>query len=169
MVFKFLEKTQQVGKGDPPQLAILLVTARKHPEQWIIPRGTVEVGETYEAAALREAYEEGGVLCDPSSVSKITSLSPKQGQNAEVFTMLCTEILSPSLWPEATQRQRQWVSIPKAQLLLRQAVTQVDFRAQISELLGTAWVSTACYPRKTIEDGAQQKANGLGLEMRGNL
>lgn len=40
---------------------ILLVTAKRNPDQWIFPKGHVEPGESAEAAALREAHEESGV------------------------------------------------------------------------------------------------------------
>jgi 8-oxo-dGTP pyrophosphatase MutT (NUDIX family) len=41
--------------------AVLLVTSRHFPENWIFPKGHVERGETLEAAALREAEEEAGI------------------------------------------------------------------------------------------------------------
>jgi 8-oxo-dGTP pyrophosphatase MutT (NUDIX family) len=42
----------------------LLVTARRNPDHWVFPKGHVEVGETFEAAARREAEEEAGVTGD---------------------------------------------------------------------------------------------------------
>jgi 8-oxo-dGTP pyrophosphatase MutT (NUDIX family) len=41
--------------------AVLLVTAKRNPDQWVFPKGHVERGETLEGAALREAEEEAGV------------------------------------------------------------------------------------------------------------
>ena len=46
------------GKSEP---RILLVTARRNPNNWIFPKGHVEEGETLKAAAVREAREEAGV------------------------------------------------------------------------------------------------------------
>jgi ADP-ribose pyrophosphatase YjhB (NUDIX family) len=55
------------------QARILLVTAKRNPGQWILPKGHVEHGESAEDAALREALEEGGVsgtlVGDAGSVS----------------------------------------------------------------------------------------------------
>ena len=48
----------RAGKSEP---RILLVTARRNPDNWIFPKGHVESGETLKAAALREAREEAGV------------------------------------------------------------------------------------------------------------
>ncbi len=46
------------GKSEP---RILLVTARRNPNNWIFPKGHVEQGETLKAAAVREAREEAGI------------------------------------------------------------------------------------------------------------
>ena len=48
----------RAGKTGP---RILLVTARRNPDNWIFPKGHVEPGETLRAAAVREAREEAGV------------------------------------------------------------------------------------------------------------
>jgi len=41
-------------------IEVLMVSAKKHPGQWIFPVGTVEPGETPEQAAVRECEEESG-------------------------------------------------------------------------------------------------------------
>jgi 8-oxo-dGTP pyrophosphatase MutT (NUDIX family) len=46
------------GREEP---RILLVTARRNPDNWIFPKGHVEDGETLKQAARREALEEAGV------------------------------------------------------------------------------------------------------------
>ncbi len=46
------------GKDEP---RILLVTARRNPDNWIFPKGHIEEGETRKDAAVREALEEAGV------------------------------------------------------------------------------------------------------------
>ena len=48
----------RAGKTGP---RILLVTARRNPDNWIFPKGHVESGETLKVAAVREAREEAGV------------------------------------------------------------------------------------------------------------
>lgn len=45
--------------GEP---RFLVVTARKNPGEWVLPKGHVEPGERPEEAALREAREEAGVV-----------------------------------------------------------------------------------------------------------
>lgn len=40
---------------------ILLVRAKKNPQNWIFPKGHIESGESAEAAAARELEEEAGI------------------------------------------------------------------------------------------------------------
>jgi 8-oxo-dGTP pyrophosphatase MutT (NUDIX family) len=40
---------------------VLLVTARRNPDNWIFPKGHIEDGESREDAAVREAREEAGI------------------------------------------------------------------------------------------------------------
>ncbi|HWP94371.1 MAG TPA: NUDIX domain-containing protein [Gammaproteobacteria bacterium] len=47
--------------ADRPGRPVVLIRRRHPPEGWAIPGGFVEVGETAEAAAVREAREETGL------------------------------------------------------------------------------------------------------------
>lgn len=42
-------------------LEVLLVTARRSPGEWVLPKGHIEKGETDREAAVREVLEESGV------------------------------------------------------------------------------------------------------------
>ncbi len=48
------------GKEKSRGFEVLTVSSRKFPGQWVFPVGTVEKGETFEKAALRECREESG-------------------------------------------------------------------------------------------------------------
>lgn len=50
-----------VYREDSTGLRILLVRARRNPEDWIFPKGHVEADESADEAAVREAEEEAGV------------------------------------------------------------------------------------------------------------
>jgi len=40
---------------------VLLVRSMKDPRLWVLPKGSIEPGETPQVAALRETFEEAGV------------------------------------------------------------------------------------------------------------
>ena len=40
---------------------VLVVTARRRPDEWVFPKGHIDAGETPEQAAVREVHEESGV------------------------------------------------------------------------------------------------------------
>src|SRR4051812_22363896 len=50
---------------DGAQPRFLLVTAREHPEQWVLPKGHIDPAEDVTAAAMRELREEAGVEGTP--------------------------------------------------------------------------------------------------------
>lgn len=52
---------------------ILLVTARRNPDNWIFPKGHIEDGERPRDAALREAREEAGV--DGTAIARAGTIS----------------------------------------------------------------------------------------------
>lgn len=51
-----------VLRGRGASVRVLLVTAKRQPNQWVFPKGHIEPGETVEQAAIREVEEEAGVI-----------------------------------------------------------------------------------------------------------
>src|SRR5205809_649464 len=65
---------------DAQEPKVLLVTAKRNSGNWIFPKGHIEKGETAEAAALREAKEEAGVvgkLIAPAGILEYSFLGVK--------------------------------------------------------------------------------------------
>ena len=58
---------------DRPGRPIVLIERRFPPPGWAIPGGFVEFGETVEAAAIREAYEETGLQVSLTSLLGVYS------------------------------------------------------------------------------------------------
>ncbi|MGH7559993.1 MAG: NUDIX domain-containing protein [Gemmatimonadales bacterium] len=50
-----------VTRGARGSVHVLLVTTRRKPRQWVIPKGNIDPGERPSEAALREVREEAGV------------------------------------------------------------------------------------------------------------
>jgi 8-oxo-dGTP pyrophosphatase MutT (NUDIX family) len=95
--------------GTEPQ--VLLVTAKRNPRNWIFPKGHIEKGESAEAAALREAKEEAGVvgkLIGPAGVLEYSFLGAKA--RVEYFLAEFTKEAGP---PE-DGRARAWCGLDEA-------------------------------------------------------
>lgn len=96
------------------KVEVLLLTSRGT-RRWIIPKGNIEPGQTPEAAALTEAYEEAGVSGEVHGALplgffnylKRTETGATYPVTAEAFLMRVTEILDD--WPECGARERRWV------------------------------------------------------------
>ena len=58
---------------------VLLVTARRNPNNWIFPKGHIEDGESRKDAAVREAREEAGI--DGKVAGRAGSMSFNFGDN----------------------------------------------------------------------------------------
>lgn len=107
------------------KVEVLLLTSRGT-RRWIIPKGNIEPGQTPEAAALAEAYEEAGVSGVVHGALPIgffnylkrTESGETHPVTAEVFLMRVTKILED--WPERGARERQWVSLPDAARLVEE-------------------------------------------------
>jgi 8-oxo-dGTP pyrophosphatase MutT (NUDIX family) len=50
---------------------VLLIRERKHGQLWYCPAGGLEPPETVDEAAIRETWEEAGVLIEPTRVLRI--------------------------------------------------------------------------------------------------
>jgi 8-oxo-dGTP pyrophosphatase MutT (NUDIX family) len=126
-----MAKVEQAGavivrstREDPK---ILLVTARRNPENWIFPKGHVEAGEKLEDAAIREAREEAGV--DGTVVGAAGSISFEYGDNnyrVHYFVVMTSDNGS-----EQEGRRARWCKY-------KQAMKRLTYD-ETKELLREAW------------------------------
>ena len=93
---------------------ILLVRAKKSPEDWIFPKGHVEIGETAEEAAARELAEEAGVRGEP--IGLVGTLEFQSGDEDVRVTYYLLVFVSEVLRKE--KRERRWCSSKEALNLL---------------------------------------------------
>ncbi|MEO0357001.1 MAG: NUDIX hydrolase, partial [Pseudomonadota bacterium] len=96
------------------KLQFLLVTSRRR-GRWILPKGWPENGLTPAEAALREAYEEGGVKGEVFDAcvgiynySKIHGPVAGLPKVVMVFPVSVKKLVKS--YPEASQRRRKWFS-----------------------------------------------------------
>ncbi|KAF9493132.1 hypothetical protein BDN71DRAFT_1148169 [Pleurotus eryngii] len=101
---------------------VLVVTSRKRPNIWLLPKGGWEPSDgELQAAALREALEEAGVRGQITRFVK-TTYSPSATYH---FYELDVSGLD-SDWPEAKERRREWVDYAEA-------IKRLEWKQELSE------------------------------------
>lgn len=117
---------------------MLLVTSSRG--QWIIPKGTVEQGQSAEAAALQEAWEEAGVHGWVMGTPVATWEYIHASGESDLVTVLPVWIDELArAWPEDHKRQRRWATLREAMELitdgdLRRILTALARRAESGQL-----------------------------------
>jgi 8-oxo-dGTP diphosphatase len=108
--------------------AVLLVH-RPHYDDWTIPKGKLDPGETWEEAALREVEEETGLSCELGEELGRTFYADGQGRAKEVRYYRMDSDGEPSAQNEVDQVR--WVPIAEAPELLsyerdRELIAKLD-------------------------------------------
>ncbi|KAJ3186422.1 hypothetical protein HK101_009657 [Irineochytrium annulatum] len=103
---------------------IVLVNSRRHPENFILPKGGAEKDESFAESARREAWEEGGVkgrIDEESRLQAIPHAKGLKGNKEEpkcmfhFFTLYVDEVAD--TWPEDQIRKRKIVTVEEAEKL----------------------------------------------------
>jgi len=68
----------------------VLVVHRPEYDDWSLPKGKLEEGESWEAGALREVEEETGLRCELSGEAGRTHYTDNRGRDKEVRYFLMT-------------------------------------------------------------------------------
>ncbi|MBV8884306.1 MAG: NUDIX hydrolase [Chroococcidiopsidaceae cyanobacterium CP_BM_RX_35] len=107
----------RLNKG---KIEVLLVTSRKS-KNWVIPKGGISKAMTPPSSAAKEAWEEAGVTGQVDDIQLGTYKDHKQGKTyrVKVFLLPVETVLED--WPEASQRQRQWLNITQAARQVKKA------------------------------------------------
>nr|XP_016500158.1 PREDICTED: nudix hydrolase 18, mitochondrial-like isoform X2 [Nicotiana tabacum] len=97
-------------------LEFLLISSQKSP-RWMFPKGGWETDEALEDAALRETFEESGVIGEVEvheflGTWNFKSKSQGTFHEGHMFPLLVTDELDD--WPEKTVRKRLWLKFSEA-------------------------------------------------------
>jgi 8-oxo-dGTP pyrophosphatase MutT (NUDIX family) len=97
---------------------VLMITSRGS-GRWVLPKGWPMKGRTLAGAALREAWEEAGVIGTVEdtpvgwySYEKTRKDGPPLSCRVEVFRVAVTDLARD--WPEARKRRREWMALEQA-------------------------------------------------------
>ncbi|KAI7903621.1 NUDIX hydrolase domain-like protein [Cokeromyces recurvatus] len=105
---------------DPKTNKVLVISSSKHRNVWVLPKGGWESDETKEQSAIRETYEEGGVLGNIKGLvgnfMDYDSYGELKG-NVWFYEFEVQQILDQ--WPEMHFRKRRWCTFEEAMDLLR--------------------------------------------------
>uniref|UniRef100_H3GDP9 RxLR effector protein n=1 Tax=Phytophthora ramorum TaxID=164328 RepID=H3GDP9_PHYRM len=119
--------SRSVEKGGGDVLLVSSSNARKN--DWLLPKGGWDKGETVEKAAMRELIEEGGVggtiMHSLGETAFKNALEPSKGYVYNSFWMKADDIFDQ--WPESI-RYRIWVSFDDAEKMLKK-------RPQMAEIV----------------------------------
>jgi len=106
---------------------ILLVTARRNPDNWIFPKGHIEDGETRRDAAIREALEEAGVDGDIAAAAGSSSFDFGSSRYRVHYYVVITE----DRGKEREGRRLRWCGY-------KQALKKLSYD-ETREMLRKAW------------------------------
>ncbi|ORY99966.1 NUDIX hydrolase domain-like protein [Syncephalastrum racemosum] len=106
---------------DPINKRFLLVSSRKNPGAWVIPKGGWEADETQEHAALRETWEEAGIKGEITRHIGVFAERNKRGIKAKhwIYELEIREVVKK--FPEKKKRERRWFTYDEALLATRAA------------------------------------------------
>lgn len=90
----------------------LLVQEVKHEQRWYLPAGRVELGESFEQAAVRETLEEAGIEVRPLGILRIEHSPESEGARLRViFLAEPIDDTPPKQFPDSQSMQARWVTL----------------------------------------------------------
>jgi len=95
------------------ELEILLITSIRK-GRWIVPKGVVDLGTTARDSAVKEAFEEAGIKGRVSAQPFGEYSYEKWGGTCHVELFLLEVETVLEVWPEAQERQREWMTAEEA-------------------------------------------------------
>jgi 8-oxo-dGTP pyrophosphatase MutT (NUDIX family) len=107
---------------------ICLITSRRR-NRWVLPKGHVEDGHTFPQTAVTEAWEEAGLIGEVRKEPAGTFRYKKLNREYEVTVFVFDVTMVTDVWPESSERQREWMSVLEAM----QRVEEIGLRSILSE------------------------------------
>ena len=109
---------------------LVAVVHRPKYDDWSLPKGKLDPGETWEQAALREVEEETGLRCTLAEPLESTRYTDRKGRPKEVRYWRMEVATDTGLGPDDEVDEVRWVPLDEAEALL----THAHDRALVREL-----------------------------------
>ena len=119
---------------DNQGIKVVLVTTKPNKNNWIFPKGQIEIGMSAHDSAAKEALEEAGVIGDISPDVFDEYVQQKWGgrTRVKVYLLEVTEMLD--RWQEMRDRNRKIVSLDEAIDLIHTPQQQSLIKLKESDL-----------------------------------
>jgi 8-oxo-dGTP pyrophosphatase MutT (NUDIX family) len=105
----------RIRRGD---IEILLVT-NSGGTRWVVPKGHVDAGLTPQQSAIKEAFEEAGIIGVPEElpIGSFEYVKRSRRRVVDLYPMEVATVLNS--WPERSFRKRRWVPLERAAHLVK--------------------------------------------------
>ncbi|AFY35322.1 NUDIX hydrolase [Calothrix sp. PCC 7507] len=110
------------------RIEVLLITTRDR-QRWVIPKGGISNGMSPHDSAAKEAWEEAGVMGQVNINELGIYKYRKRGNIYQVKMYLLAVVMVSEDYPEASQRQRQWLELSKAIAQIQTAALKHIFQS----------------------------------------
>ncbi|HEX5909945.1 MAG TPA: NUDIX hydrolase [Thermoleophilaceae bacterium] len=94
------------------------VVHRPRYDDWSLPKGKLDEGETFEEAALREVQEETGLVCELGDELPSTEYHDRKGRPKVVRYWRMTVVQDPGFEPNDEVDELRWLPAAEATPLL---------------------------------------------------
>jgi 8-oxo-dGTP diphosphatase len=95
----------------------IAVIHRPHREDWSFPKGKLDKGETFEACAVRETFEETGLVCELGRFLGVTEYIHRKGRPKIVAYWLMS-ITGGEFTVNEEADEIRWLSVDEARTLV---------------------------------------------------
>jgi len=101
----------RLGQGGIPEILVVRSSSwTGETDEWVLPKGHIDPGETAETAALREVREEAGARCDePRFLGRVEYHAKGEDVACAFFAMTLVELGEPE-----EERDRTWLGVEEA-------------------------------------------------------
>ncbi|MCW3015430.1 MAG: hypothetical protein JWO02_2522 [Solirubrobacterales bacterium] len=107
-------------------------------EDWSLPKGKLDAGESYEQAAVREVHEETGLRCTLGAELSSQQYTDRKGRPKTVRWWAMEVVEDEGLTPSREVDERRWVPVQQADALLDYEHDRELVREALQATRGTA-------------------------------